>query len=535
MRSTPLEFARRVVERGGAGAVVGGAPRPALAFLDDGVVRGTRTLAHRAWWNGEAASDSRRSSARVDRLGIVEIEATSTVQVRLIAGETPRRRGTLLERLGRGQRTCSPSPRVDDRRPSARGPAVSPFPLNVERLREQHRQRTIRRWAADSSSSTACFNVVVTTRSSAAQSPAPRAHVPPPRRRPVGRGVDRRRGHRHDHAGARDSPRSATIVVPRGRRFSPSPWSAHALRGGTIVSLLIAAGILVLLVGQRRYFLATSDRSSVGRRAARGSGSSCSSRWWPRPWASRRPSAPLSTCPNFGVVFVACVERLLGQYDIILPDRVDDFIDPALLAIGVSLVVSRSISLTRPVVDRRLSLPATSSRERRLAELRAREIVRRHGRGTLDYFALRDDKQFFFFRDSLVAYAVYGGVALDLARPHWTRGRAHRGLQRLSRLRRGARLDHRRDGRRRGVARRSTTRPGLHYLYLGDEAIVDCQTFSLEGGKMKGLRQACTRLARYGYTVEFLDPSKIDPARVTAIVELISHAAPRRAASGDSP
>ena len=38
--------------------------------------------------------------------------------------------------------------------------------------------------------------------------------------------------------------------------------------------------------------------------------------------------------------------------------------------------------------------------------------MRRHGRGTLDYFALRDDKQFFFFRDSLVAYAVYGGVAL---------------------------------------------------------------------------------------------------------------------------
>ena len=38
--------------------------------------------------------------------------------------------------------------------------------------------------------------------------------------------------------------------------------------------------------------------------------------------------------------------------------------------------------------------------------------MRRHGRGTLDYFSLRDDKQFYFFRDSLVAYAVYGGVAL---------------------------------------------------------------------------------------------------------------------------
>jgi hypothetical protein len=32
-----LEFARRNAERGGAGAVVGGAPRPALAFLDRGV------------------------------------------------------------------------------------------------------------------------------------------------------------------------------------------------------------------------------------------------------------------------------------------------------------------------------------------------------------------------------------------------------------------------------------------------------------------------------------------------------------------
>ena len=63
---------------------------------------------------------------------------------------------------------------------------------------------------------------------------------------------------------------------------------------------------------------------------------------------------------------------------------------------------------------------------------------------------------------------------------------------------------------------------GLHYLYLGDEAIVDCQTFSLVGHKMKGLRQACTRLSRHGYTIEFFDPSKMDPSRVIDIVELIS-------------
>ena len=38
--------------------------------------------------------------------------------------------------------------------------------------------------------------------------------------------------------------------------------------------------------------------------------------------------------------------------------------------------------------------------------------MRRHGTGTLDYFALRDDKQWFFHRDSMVAYAVFGGVCL---------------------------------------------------------------------------------------------------------------------------
>jgi lysyl-tRNA synthetase class 2 len=51
--------------------------------------------------------------------------------------------------------------------------------------------------------------------------------------------------------------------------------------------------------------------------------------------------------------------------------------------------------------------------------------------------------------------------------------------------------------------------------------VVDVQGFSLQGGKMKGLRQACSRMERHGYTVEFLDPATIDPARVPGIVHLM--------------
>ena len=194
-----------------------------------------------------------------------------------------------------------------------------------------------------------------------------------------------------------------------------------------------------------------------------------------------------------------------------------DFVDPVLLAIGVALVVTALYLVTRPVVDRRLSMSARG--ERRLAELRAREIVRRHGRGTLDYFALRDDKQFFFFRDSLVAYAVYGGVALISPDPSGPRPSAPRSSAPFA-LRRGPRVDHRRDGRGRGVvAHLSRGRAALPYL--GDEAIVDCRR-SRCGRQDEGPSPGLHPALGYGYTVEFLDPSKIDPARALPSVESIS-------------
>ena len=509
-----LEIARRVCERGGAGAVVGGAPRPALAFLDHGVCATpgpSRTVIVER--RGHFGLPPVFSS--VDRLGIVEIESTSTVQVRLIAGETPRRRGTVLERLVAGQ-PLQPAPSRETNTVGS-WPNASPFPLNLERLSAQRRQRSIRRVASGLLFLDGVVNVAVTA-------------SPPLRGRlhlvltvlPLGVAQS-----------AAALPAAAgigMIMTARGiRRGQRRSWFfavgalaftviAHLARGGGIASSLVAAVILVLLVTQRQHFLATTDRSSLSAAI-------------PRlglivlitllaATLGIEAAAGRQHLPAFGVVFIACAERLLGIYSINLPDRVDDFIDPTLVTIGVCLLVSLFYLLTRPVVDRRLSLKATST-ERRIAELRAREIVRRHGRGTLDYFALRDDKQFFFFRDSLVAYAVYGGVALispDPIGPSAERTEVFSAFRSYGESR----------GWTIGVMAASEEwtpiyhAAGMHSIYLGDEAIVNCQTFSLEGGRMKGLRQACTRLARHGYTVQFLDPSTVDPGQVTAIVDLIS-------------
>ena len=42
---------------------------------------------------------------------------------------------------------------------------------------------------------------------------------------------------------------------------------------------------------------------------------------------------------------------------------------------------------------------------------------------------------------------------------------------------------------------------GLTEVYMGDEAIVDCQIFSLKGKSMKSLRGAYNRVSKAGYRV----------------------------------
>ncbi|MGH9079824.1 MAG: bifunctional lysylphosphatidylglycerol flippase/synthetase MprF, partial [Acidimicrobiales bacterium] len=200
---------------------------------------------------------------------------------------------------------------------------------------------------------------------------------------------------------------------------------------------------------------------------------------------------------------------------IALPHRADRFLSPALLAIGLSLAALTLFLLTRPVVDRRL----TSGRA---AEYRARDIVRRHGASTLDYFALRSDKQWFFHHDSLVAYAVYGGVCLispDPIGPRSEREQAWGAFRRFADSHgwvtsvMGAGEDWL------SVYRDS----GMHNIYLGDEAVVKVEQFSLAGGDKKGLRQAFNRIKKYGYTASFHDPSHLDATlseELTALMTL---------------
>lgn len=150
---------------------------------------------------------------------------------------------------------------------------------------------------------------------------------------------------------------------------------------------------------------------------------------------------------------------------------------------------------------------------------RARRVVERYGAGTLDYFALRDDKRWFFTRDSLVAYAVTAGVCVVSPDPIgppaervgvWSDFRAFVEAHGWSLSVLGAAADW--------LATYQAS--GMHAVYLGDEAVIDCGSFNLDGRAMRGLRQAHNRVIRAGYTVSFEDPALLAPELHQRLLEL---------------
>ncbi len=209
---------------------------------------------------------------------------------------------------------------------------------------------------------------------------------------------------------------------------------------------------------------------------------------------------------SWGRALLATVERMVGVDHVYLPRSINRFFTPAVTAAAIGLAITLLVLIFRPVVARRRR--SEHSGESDLA--RARAILARHGSGTLDYFALRPDKEFFFWGDTVAAYAVYGGVCLvspDPIGPVPEREPAWRAFRRFV-DEHGWALGGLGAGEDWLPVYRAT---GMHDLYAGDEGVVRVKRFTLEGGRFKSLRQAVNRVAKHGYRISFHDPSSLDP------------------------
>ncbi len=346
------------------------------------------------------------------------------------------------------------------------------------------------------------------------------------------------------------------IVLARGiRRGQRRAWFVcqillvvvavlHVVKGVDVEEAIIAVAVAAFLWIYRSSFEAKTDVEQMGRGLGRVLGAavltvltgSLALEMSAHFNTSLRGSHGLS----WARALEASVERMGGVTDVALPRRLDMFFSPTMAAAAAGLALALVAVVFRPVVQRRhavresgagavaTSLSATSIEAAHpvvrstAGDLgKARLIVAKHGSGTLDYFALRPDKQFFFWGETVVAHAIYGGVCLvspDPIGPVAERPEAWRAFRRYV-DEHGWALGGLGAGEEWLPIYRST---GMHDLYVGDEAIVRVDRFALDGGRFKGLRQAVNRIAKYGYTISFHDPSEIDPSLRDALEDVMT-------------
>lgn len=316
---------------------------------------------------------------------------------------------------------------------------------------------------------------------------------------------------------------AALLVLARGiRRGQRRAWSVcqvllvgagilHLIKGADIEEAAAVLAVATFLWVYRREFQAATDRPPLRRSA--GTLVAVAASVVVAGTLAVELSTWITAMGNHRVTrlrwpdaLLASLQRMVGIRNVALPRAVDRFFTPTMVVAAIGLALAAVVLIFRPVVASRRR--ATHDTAHGLA--RARDIVGRHGAGTLDYFALRPDKEFFFWGDTVVAYAVYGTVCLvspDPVGPVAEREEAWRAFRAFV-DQHGWALGGLGAGEEWLPIYRAT---GMHDLYVGDEGVVRTDRFSLDGGRFKGLRQAVNRVAKYGYTISFHDPSHLDP------------------------
>jgi len=287
----------------------------------------------------------------------------------------------------------------------------------------------------------------------------------------------------------------------------------HVLKGPDPVPLLVSLALLVAFVWFRHDFVARSDPGSLGD-------------------ALVFVPLYLIGVGVFGFVSLLTQAHHLhpplgvggglkqiygGLIGLDGPYRFDrrlfaEFFGDALLALGIIGLAILLYLLLRTFAQR--------TPEDEEARARAREIVRRWGSDTLAYFALRHDKSYFFSSDgrSLIAYAYVRGHAMVAADPIGPPQDTARVLDEFLAF-----------CRERGwsvafLAVREADQDlyrerGMHVLYLGDEAILHCDGFTLQGRRMKAVREAVNRVGR-DHRFELIREDEATPELVAQLNEI---------------
>jgi lysyl-tRNA synthetase, class II len=206
---------------------------------------------------------------------------------------------------------------------------------------------------------------------------------------------------------------------------------------------------------------------------------------------------PLPASGRQAIVWTAAASWTLAGVDALTLRAAGGVVIGCVMA--ASLLVART-SARRPLVVGSRSAEALG---------RARAVVEAHGDDSLSPFILRPDKSFAFAGGGVVAYRIVGRTAVVSGDPVGPAGsvaalvgplvrRAHHAGGRVVLY--GASARHLETYR--GL--------GLRAICVGEEAVVDPATFTLEGRAVRKLRQSVNRVARRGWRIEAHRGREID-------------------------
>jgi lysyl-tRNA synthetase, class II len=212
--------------------------------------------------------------------------------------------------------------------------------------------------------------------------------------------------------------------------------------------------------------------------------------------------------------------RATGDAALMQPGPIGFHDELGLLPYAISFLVVLALLTIAYLIFRPLAAPRAlpDARVRKLA----RNLVLAHGRDTLAYFKLRRDKHYLFSSDraAFLGYRIENGVMVVSGDPVGSRESTRIVVGEAVRFaeRRGLKLAAVGVGK---PALALWEQTGARSLYIGDEAIVETNAFSLDGRAIRKVRQSVSRLENAGYTLDVCDAGRLD-ARTLAELERVS-------------
>jgi phosphatidylglycerol lysyltransferase len=269
----------------------------------------------------------------------------------------------------------------------------------------------------------------------------------------------------------------------------------HILRGGSVLATLAALALTIVLLLLFRYFQARSDPPSVKRGYI--------------VLVLGLVVVVLYTIGGFIALYSEFEEqidrfgfegvllRLLTHAHLHLSPGTQAFLfQHALQALCISAILYGMISILRPVA--KTLLP--NEEERHAVAFN----TRMYGKNSISYFALSEEKSYFFSTSKkvVIAYVLEGTVAVVAGDPMGPESELAEALQEFKAF------CSQQDWTivfwqvRNDLVDLYRTF-GMHLIKIGEDAVIDTQTFTLKGGAMANVRTSAKRAEKEGLQVAF--------------------------------